>query len=74
MPLVLTPPSIDREPLSIDLSGIVPHTVRELDRAAIARLPIRADGRTARIAAMHSATWAMPPSARSSRATIVSTT
>ena len=49
MPLVLTPLSIDREPLSIDLSGIVPHTVRELDHAAIARLPIRADGRTARV-------------------------
>jgi formylmethanofuran dehydrogenase subunit C len=47
MPLALTPLSIDRGPLSIDLSGIVPHTVRELDSAAIARLPIRADGRPA---------------------------
>jgi formylmethanofuran dehydrogenase subunit C len=49
MPLVLTPLAIDRGPLSIDLSGIVPHTVRDLDRAAIARLPIRADGRLAQL-------------------------
>lgn len=49
MPLVLTPLLIDRGPLSIDLSGIVPHTVRDLDRAAIARLPIRVDGRPARL-------------------------
>ena len=33
----------------------------------------RVAGRRARIASTHAATWAMPPSARSSRATIVST-
>jgi formylmethanofuran dehydrogenase subunit C len=49
MPLVLTPLTIDRGPLAIDLSGIVPHAVRDLDRSAVARLPIRADGRPARL-------------------------
>jgi formylmethanofuran dehydrogenase subunit C len=49
MPLVLSPLPIDRGPLSIDLCGIVPHAVRDLDRAAIARLPIRADGRPAQL-------------------------
>ena len=42
--------------------------------ASLTSVSTRANGRTARIAAMQSATWAMPPSARSSRATIVSTT
>lgn len=49
MPLVLTPHAADRGPLSIDLTGVVPHATRGLDRAAIARLAIRADGRPARV-------------------------
>jgi len=49
MPLVLTPLTLDRGPLAIDLAGILPHVVRDLDRSAVARLPIRADGRPARL-------------------------
>jgi len=49
MPLVLTPLSMAGGPLSVDLSGIVPHAIRDLDRADIARLPIHADGRRAQL-------------------------
>ena len=49
MPLVLTPLANDRGPLAIDLSGIVPHAVRDLGQDAIASLPIRADGRPAQV-------------------------
>lgn len=49
MPLVLTPRPIDRGPLSVDLSGIVPQITRSLDRESIERLPIRADEREARL-------------------------
>jgi formylmethanofuran dehydrogenase subunit C len=47
MPLVLMPRPLDRGPLSIDLSGIVPQVTSELGRDAIERLPIRADERAA---------------------------
>ena len=49
MPLILTPRSLDRGPLSIDLAGITPQITRELGREAIEGLPIRADERGARL-------------------------
>ncbi len=42
-------------------------------RASEISVSMRVPGRRARIASTHAATWAMPPSGRSSRATIVST-
>jgi formylmethanofuran dehydrogenase subunit C len=45
MPLVLLPHAGPRGPLAIDLDGILPSRLRGLDAAAIARLPIAADGR-----------------------------
>ena len=46
MPLVLTPRDpAGRGPLSIDLGGLTPERLAPLALAAIARLPIRADGR-----------------------------
>ena len=45
MPLVLVPHAGPRGPLAIDLDGILPGRVGGLDTAAIARLPITADGR-----------------------------
>jgi formylmethanofuran dehydrogenase subunit C len=47
MPLVLSfPAPAAPGPLAIDLDGIVPDRLLPLSAAAIARLPIRADGRT----------------------------
>jgi len=45
MPLVLTPRTAGRDPLAIELVGIVPDRVASLDLADVARLPIRADAR-----------------------------
>jgi formylmethanofuran dehydrogenase subunit C len=44
MPLILTPRTSSSAPLAIDLAGIVPERVAPLERAQIARLPVRADG------------------------------
>lgn len=45
MPLVLAPLAGPAAPLSIELEGIVPDRLAGLDAEAIARLPVRADGR-----------------------------
>ena len=46
MPLVLSPSTAaDDGPLSIELVGVVPDRLLDLDVAAIARLPVLADGR-----------------------------
>jgi formylmethanofuran dehydrogenase subunit C len=50
MPLLLSPSTTaDDEPLSIELEGVVPDRLVGLDHAAIARLPVRADGRPCRL-------------------------
>jgi formylmethanofuran dehydrogenase subunit C len=45
MPLVLVPHAKPHGPLAVDLDGILPERVRDLDAAAVSRLPIAADGR-----------------------------
>ena len=46
MPLVLSPSTTAANgPLSIELDGVLPDRLLDLDAAAIARLPVRADGR-----------------------------
>jgi formylmethanofuran dehydrogenase subunit C len=46
MPLVLSPSTVANDgPLSIELEGVVPDRLLGLDTAAVARLPVLADGR-----------------------------
>jgi len=46
MPLVLSPSTAaDHGPLSIELEGVVPDRLLDLDTAAVAKLPVLADGR-----------------------------